>query len=352
MVALYYVALMDSATQAALGASVAYAFWGKTMGRRALVLGAVLGTLPDLDVLAYPWLDEVVRLSWHRGISHSVAAAAFAALVVGWVLFRLNRKSLSFPRAVHGVFWVWWTHALIDGFNTYGTLLFWPFSETRVQWGNLFVIDPVFSIPLLAGAVLAWLWDAEGMAARRVNLLGLGVAAVVVFWSFLAQERARVRFQQAFPASLGQIQEMYVLATPFNSIAWRALIRNKRGQIIEGTLSLLRRDVAPVFSAPMEVPLLPEGLSDSAPWQALERFSNGWLVGFRNTGEDEVMVCDLRFGRLTPTSQEMTADDGIFRWTLRSVDSHWILEKVPIEWSRVRNPFGNLLRLIVWGSES
>ena len=42
---------MDSITQALLGASVQGAMLGRWQGRKALAYGAILGTLPDLDVV-------------------------------------------------------------------------------------------------------------------------------------------------------------------------------------------------------------------------------------------------------------------------------------------------------------
>ena len=62
---------MDSLTQVVLGAAVGEAVLGKKVGIKAAIVGAIAGTIPDLDVLASPWLDAVEKLMYHRSITHS-----------------------------------------------------------------------------------------------------------------------------------------------------------------------------------------------------------------------------------------------------------------------------------------
>ena len=58
--------------QATLGAAVGHLCWHKKIGNKALLLGAMGGTIPDLDIILYPLLDDIQRLHWHRGESHSI----------------------------------------------------------------------------------------------------------------------------------------------------------------------------------------------------------------------------------------------------------------------------------------
>ena len=44
---------MDSLTQATLGAAIGQALLGKKIGGKAAILGAVVATIPDLDVALY-----------------------------------------------------------------------------------------------------------------------------------------------------------------------------------------------------------------------------------------------------------------------------------------------------------
>jgi inner membrane protein len=82
---------MDSITQFVLGAAVSTACLGKKIGpRKAALVGGLLGTVPDLDVLI-PFADPVDSFVYHRGWTHSVFVHALAAPVFGELLVRLFR---------------------------------------------------------------------------------------------------------------------------------------------------------------------------------------------------------------------------------------------------------------------
>jgi len=80
---------MDSLTQITLGASVGEIVLGKKLGNRAMMWGAVAGTIPDLDVLANFFMDDMGALAFHRGVSHSILFAVVMPWIVGWLVWRL-----------------------------------------------------------------------------------------------------------------------------------------------------------------------------------------------------------------------------------------------------------------------
>ena len=130
---------------------------GRKIGWKGMAWGLFFGTLPDLDIIVFPWLDRMEQLRWHRGISHSILMMVVAGFLFAKPLSLLHRKKeVSAKRAGWFVFLVWSTHVLIDVFTSYGTQVFEPFSDQRVAWSNLFIIDPLFTLPLLVccGAVL------------------------------------------------------------------------------------------------------------------------------------------------------------------------------------------------------
>ena len=73
---------MDSLTQAVLGAGVAGAVAPAGQRRKALLAGAALGTLPDLDVLI-DYGGAVENFTYHRGFSHSL----LVLVPVSWLLW-------------------------------------------------------------------------------------------------------------------------------------------------------------------------------------------------------------------------------------------------------------------------
>ena len=76
---------MDSLTQIVLGAAVGEAVLGKKIGNRALYLGALGGTIPDLDVLANVFTSELTALAFHRGFMHGMLFAVAAPFGLAWL---------------------------------------------------------------------------------------------------------------------------------------------------------------------------------------------------------------------------------------------------------------------------
>ena len=121
---------MDSLTQASLGALCGEIILGRQLGWKGALLGVLFGTLPDLDIIAYRWLDAAEQLAWHRGISHSLLIIPIAGLLFGWLLSKfIKGEKLTFKRYFWFVTIAWGTHILIDCFNAYGTQVLEPFSD-------------------------------------------------------------------------------------------------------------------------------------------------------------------------------------------------------------------------------
>ena len=168
---------MDSLTQAVLGASVQGAMLGRFQGRKALVYGALLGTLPDMDVLI-DFGDAVADMTYHRGFSHSVFVLGAVAVLLTWLARRL------FPRAEYGagrlftcIALVLFTHVTLDAFTTYGTQLFSPLHPPPVALSSIFIIDPFYTVPLLL-AVIAGLVVGLGRKGLSWQSGALGLSSL------------------------------------------------------------------------------------------------------------------------------------------------------------------------------
>ena len=80
---------MDSVTQMVLGAAVAEATIGRKIGNRAILWGAVAGTMPDLDVFV-PLGDVVKDFTYHRSASHSLFVLALVTPLLVWLITRIH----------------------------------------------------------------------------------------------------------------------------------------------------------------------------------------------------------------------------------------------------------------------
>ena len=80
---------MDSLTQVALGSAVGYAVLGNKVGRKAVLWGAILGTLPDLDVFL-PYGGSVEAFTYHRGFSHSFFVHLLISPLIVWLILKIH----------------------------------------------------------------------------------------------------------------------------------------------------------------------------------------------------------------------------------------------------------------------
>ncbi len=277
---------MDSITQAALGASLAGAVAGKTLGRSVLLTGAVLGTLPDLDVVI-DYGTAVANFTQHRGFSHSLFILAPLAVVLAWLLWRW-KPQLSFQRwlALTGLILI--THPLLDSFTTYGTQLFWPIGPP-VAISSIFIIDPLYTLPLLAGC----LFFLARPPAKSAVIAGLAVSTLYLGWSLIAQQVITQRVQPALAEAGLDDPDLLVQPMPFNTLLWRAtaLQGDQRVEMVTGFLAGDNPRHREYFPRRTD---LQEAVSDLPEAQRLEWFTRGFL-DYDQVG-DRIMATDIRLG--------------------------------------------------------
>jgi inner membrane protein len=147
---------MDVLSQAVLGASLSQSFAkDKSKQLSALLIGALAGMAPDLDVLIYSSDDPILFLEFHRQFTHSLFFIPFGALLCTLVLYPFIKNKLTFSQIYLFSFLGFVTHGLLDACTSYGTQLFWPFSDQRISWSIVSIVDPFFTIPIVIGIVFA-----------------------------------------------------------------------------------------------------------------------------------------------------------------------------------------------------
>ena len=161
---------------------------GRKVGRKAMVWGAILGTLPDLDVLI-PLDGPVEDFVYHRGFSHSLFLLALISPLVAWLITRIHRDSRDhFREWWLLVFLVFEVGVLLDLLTVYGTQVLWPFDRTPHAWPVFFIIDPLFTLPIIVGVTAAWFLTRKSSRGHRLNAAGLIVAMVYMGWAFGVRE--------------------------------------------------------------------------------------------------------------------------------------------------------------------
>lgn len=277
---------MDSITQMALGASIAGAIAGKTLGRTALITGAALGTLPDLDVIL-DYGSAVANFTQHRGFTHSLFILIPLAIALAWVLWRW-RPALGFRRWLALTVLVLATHPLLDSFTTYGTQLFWPLGGP-IALSSIFIIDPMYTLPLLAGC-LAFLLRPP---ATRATMAGLVLSSLYLSWTLFAQQVISDRIRPALAEAGLQEARVLIQPMPFNTVLWRAtaLTERKQVEIVTGFFD---------GNTPLNLEYLPrrpdlaKAVAEFPEAQRLEWFTRGFLN--YNVTDNQVTATDIRLG--------------------------------------------------------
>lgn len=213
---------MDSLTQAVLGASIGGAMLGRWHGRKALVLGAVLGTLPDMDVVL-DFGDAVADMTYHRGFSHSLFVLAGLSLLLAWLGRRFwPHPDYSATRLWLCIWLVLLTHVLLDALTSYGTQLFWPLTSAPVAISSIFIIDPLYTLPLLL-AVIVGLFAGMGGAGLRWQRAALVISSLYLLSTLAGKHMADYRLDRALALAGVETELRFSSPTPFNTLLWRVV---------------------------------------------------------------------------------------------------------------------------------
>ncbi len=278
---------MDSLSQIALGVAVGLAIAPANQRRRAVLYGAALGTLPDLDSLI-AFGGPVENFTYHRSFSHSLLVLPWLALLLHAIAGRFDpqlRLAVARWRAIFLFALI--SHPLLDWFTVYGTQLFWPLDPTPYGLGSMFIIDPLYTLPLVAAIV--WALRAPRTQVRRIAAGGLMFSSLYLGWSALAQSLIETRAREQAAGA-----PMLALPTPFNTLLWRVLIRES-GQYRVGYLSVLDRSdvLTPQRTLPSD-DALAQALRSHWTYDRLSGFTHGFYALQRC--DDKVVFSDLRMG--------------------------------------------------------
>jgi len=215
---------MDSVTQFALGATVGAAVLGKRLGvRRAALTGGLLGTLPDLDVYI-PVEDPVESFVGHRGATHSLIVHALVTPLISEALARSFAKLRDArPLAYAAVFLCLTTHALLDAMTIYGTRLFWPVWDEPLGLGSIFIIDPLYSLPLLIVTIWAAFRREWTVRYGKAVTAALAFSTLYLGWTVIGQQIAEARGIQFLEARGLPASKVLAGPTPLNSLFWRLI---------------------------------------------------------------------------------------------------------------------------------
>ena len=213
---------MDPLSQGTVGAAFAQSVANKNNIFKIGFIGFLAGLTPDLDVLIQSSTDPILSLEYHRQFTHSLFFIPFGSLIFAFLIFPLVKSSLSLKTVYFASLLGYATHGLLDACTSYGTQLFWPFSNERVSWNNISIVDPLFTIPILIFLVIA-------IKTKKKTFSFFGIGWIIFYLTL-----GYVQYERALSAAIelatmrGHNAERLTLKPSFgNLILWKSIYKHK-----------------------------------------------------------------------------------------------------------------------------
>ena len=284
---------MDSLTQIVLGSAVGHAILGNKVGRKAVLWGAALGTLPDLDVFI-PYGGPVEAFTYHRGFSHSLLMHLLISPLIVWLILKIHTGMQAYKTR-----WFWLvflclsTHALLDSLTVYGTQLLWPFTEYPFAISNMFIVDPLYTLPLLFGVACTLLPKINSTRAYKTNTTMLVLSSVYLCSSLILKVIIDDKVTTALSDRQIKVNNYISTPAPLTTLLWRVVV------MADGQYDVA---YASVFDEPNEVTINAYNTTPSL----LDDINNDWGIkrlqwftkGFYNVRQQQsnIILSDLRMG--------------------------------------------------------
>lgn len=279
---------MDTLTQALLGGAVAYAVAGKQSPRKALLVGAAIAVLPDLDIFIN-YANDLEKMIQHRSWTHSWLIHTLIAPLLALLVSRFD-KSLSLPHWFLLIWLVLVTHAGLDALTVYGTQLFWPFMPNPASGGSVFIIDPIYSLLLLAGFI--GVLFGPSIKSHRIMLTTFSLSCLYLIWGVAAQQWIAAETRATLAQQNIDYQHLQVGAAPLNTLLWRVIVVSDE-YYYQGFRSVFDDESLELTRYQRGKKVVP--LVENSPTLArVDWFTNGLFKVEQK--DDLIIISDLRMG--------------------------------------------------------
>ncbi|CAN5512143.1 metal-dependent hydrolase [soil metagenome] len=287
---------MDSLTHIALGACMGEAFAGKTLGKKAMLWGALAQSIPDIDFVSSFWLDTTSALLAHRGFTHSLLFCALITPLFAWAAERLHRPhDIRFKKWLLFFGGVIFIHIFIDAFNNYGVGWFEPFSHLRISFNAIYVADPFFSI--WPGIACAALIVTKRKSSRRKKWwqAGLGLSTFYLVYCLFNKSIVNRNVKDILQQQQIHYTQYFTTPAPLQNWLWFVVAGDGQGYHV-GYRSVFDSKKEMTFEYfPRNDSLLQPYIQQENVQQLIRFSQQFYTVDKRN---DTLLFNDLRFGQV------------------------------------------------------
>lgn len=283
---------MDSFTQVLLGIATAEVIAGRQLKNKTFLYGAILGTIPDLDVVVGLFMDPVSGVAIHRGLSHSLFFFICLSPILGWLINKLEHGKITIQRSIILAFFGLFTHVILDAFTSWGTQILWPLPD-RFALKTIFVIDPLYSIPLLISLIYVFRAKVD-LLRRKYVYRGLIISSFYLLLTCGIKLFALNKFENALENQDISYTEIIVKPTAFNIILWNANVKTNDGYLLSDYSLLDSKEIS--FTLYKSDKKAGKQISNDTNFKRLVAISEGWHIVSRYN--NRIYFNDLRFGLL------------------------------------------------------
>ncbi|APG65296.1 metal-dependent hydrolase [Tenacibaculum todarodis] len=315
---------MDSLTQIVLGAACGELVLGKKIGNKAMIFGAIGGTIPDLDVFIGRlfYSNEIDIMMFHRGFMHSILFAFIGAFVFGYLFYKLynfgKRKDTTTQKD-----WIWlfflsiFTHPILDCFTPYGTQLFAPFSDYRVAFNNISVADPAYTVPFLLCLLIAMFFNRNNIRRKKWVKAGIYISSAYMLFTIGNKLYMDSVFKKSFVKAGIEYNRFSAQPSILNNVLWYAIAETDTNFKVT-FYSLLDKSATAdnILTIPKNHDLVDIHHPDI---KKLRWFSNNYFNLIQKDSTETIQYNDLRY----PLLNSNDPNSSVFSFSLKQEGTRW-----------------------------
>jgi inner membrane protein len=226
---------MDSLTQIVLGAACGEIALGEKIGNKALLFGAIGGTIPDLDVFLGNifYSNAIDSMAFHRGFMHSIVFAFIASYFLGLFIHKLYNTGKRIDNLTTRKDWTLlfflaiFTHPILDSFTPYGTQLFLPFSNYRISFNNISVVDPLYTLPFLFCLIITLFYKRTNSKRVTWTKAGIYISSAYMLCTLGNKIYIDTVFKKSFEKANISYLRFRTQPTILNNVLWYGIAETK-----------------------------------------------------------------------------------------------------------------------------
>ena len=295
---------MDSLTQIVLGAACGEIALGKKIGNKALLFGAIGGTIPDLDVFIGQlfYTNSIEVMTFHRGFMHSLTFAFFGAFVFGYMTYKIynsgKRINTTTRKDWNRLFILsLFTHPILDCFTPYGTQLFSPFSDYRIAFNTISVADPFYTLPFLFCIIVVLFFKRTNPKRLKWAKIGIYMSSAYLIFTIANKIYINSVFEKSFKKATISYERFRTQPTILNNFLWYGIAETKFDYKIAYYSVFDKNNTANKFiTIPKDISILDENNPDL---RRLAWFSDEYYLIEKRENPTKIIYNDLRYVMLT-----------------------------------------------------